>query len=318
MVLPRSPLQFAVVREDPRVEAMLIDELGCRRVLLVGSGGCTALALRGSHPAVGVTLVEPNPAQVAHVQRKLAALARFEAERFNVGNDDHEGLSECGNFERLFRVFRAVLDEFVLSAGERASRLVQPDAQWADVFAHPYWPVAFDLAFADAMLLTMFGPAAVQHAAPGSYPAWFRARIESGLRADDRPTNPWLHHVLLGRYLDDPAAWPPFLRQPPRDLRPFPVLPCTLQEVPSFAAFDLVQLSNVLDWLGDDECRLLAARLAEELPAGAAVLWRQLNDPRPLCEYFAPAFAFDVARDARLLARERSLFYDRVHAGIRR
>jgi len=315
-VLPVSPLQFAVVREDPRVEALLIEERRCRRVMVVGSGGCTALALRGWYPELEVVVVEPNPAQRAHLDRKLAALAALRPEAFNVGCAAPDGLSECGNFERLFRVFRAVLDEFVLPAAARAERLAAA-ASWDDVGAHPYWPVAFALAFADPMLRTMFGPAAVQHALPGSYPAYFRARVEVGLAAADRATNPWLHHLLLGQYLPDPAAWPPFLRRPPRDLRPFPVVASTLQDVPSFAGFDLVQLSNVLDWMTDADCRRLIARLGGELRPGAAVLWRQLNDPRPLRDDFASAFAFDATRDARLLAAERSLFYDQVHAGIR-
>jgi S-adenosylmethionine-diacylglycerol 3-amino-3-carboxypropyl transferase len=315
--LPRSPLQFAVVREDPRVEAMLIEERRPARVLLVGSGGCTALALRAWYPDLDITLIEPNAAQVAHVGRKLAALADFRPAAFNVGDDSPEGLSECGNFERLFRVFRGMLDLFVLEASERARRLADPRATWSDVFAHAYWPVAFDLAFADALLRTMFGPEAVQHAAPGSYPRYFQARLEAGLAAGDRTTNPWLHHVLLGCYREDPAAWPPFLRAPPRDRRPFAVVSARLVEAPSFAPFDLVHLSNVLDWMDDAACRRLAARLAAELRPGAAILWRQLNDPRPLRDYFAPAFAFDAAHDARLLAAERSLFYDQVHAGIR-
>jgi S-adenosylmethionine:diacylglycerol 3-amino-3-carboxypropyl transferase len=124
--------------------------------------------------------------------------------------------------------------------------------------------------------------------------------------------------VLLGRYLADRAAWPPFLQQPPRDLRPFAVLPHDLLAVDSFAAFDFVHLSNVLDWMDDGACRALADRLSRELRPGAAILWRQLNDPRPLAGYFAPAFALDAARDAELTASERALFYDQVHFGVRR
>lgn len=315
--LSRSPLQFAVVREDPRVEATLIAELQCASVLLVASGGCTALALRARCPDVDITLIEPNAAQVAHVARKLEALADLRPARFNVGDDARDGLSECGNFEGLFRTWRAVLDEFVVTKVDRARRLRDPNATWTDVCDHPYWPVAFALAFADPMLRTMFGPDAVQHAAPGSYPEYFRARIETGLASVDRTVNPWLHHLLLGCYSVEPEGWPPFLQQPPRDLRPFPVLGTTLMAAPPLVGFDLVQLSNVLDWMADADCRRLAARLAAELRPGAAVLWRQLNDHRPLREYFEPAFVFDDARDAHLLASERSLFYDRVHAGVR-
>lgn len=314
--LPIRPLQFAVVREDPRLEAALVRELGARRLLLVASGGCTALHLRAAAPDTEIVLVEPNPAQVAHVDAKLQALARFTPAAFNIGTDDPAALHECGNFERLFRVFRAVLDQFVVTADERRARCADPRADWRDVTTHRYWPVAFTTAFADELLLAMFGPAAVQHAVRGSYPGYFQRRLEAGLAAADRATNPWLHHVLLGHYLADEAAWPPFLRERPGDLRPFAVLPHDLLAVKSFADFDFVHLSNVLDWMDDAACRALADRLARELRPGAAILWRQLNDPRPLIGYFAPAFAFDAARDGELTTRERALFYDQVHLGV--
>jgi S-adenosylmethionine-diacylglycerol 3-amino-3-carboxypropyl transferase len=96
------------------------------------------------------------------------------------------------------------------------------------------------------------------------------------------------------------------------------VIATTFEQAPPFDGFDLVQLSNVLDWMDDAACARLAAHLAEELRPRSAVLWRQLNDPRPLAELFAPAFAIAPERDAELVALERSLFYDQVHLGIRR
>ncbi len=318
MIVPPTRLQFAVVREDPRLEAGIVHDRQPRRILLVASGGCTALHLRAQFPALDIVLVEPNPAQLAHVQRKLDALAKPDSALFNVGNEAPDGLHECGNFERLFRLFRAVLDLFVVPLAERRRRCADPQADWRDVIENPYWPVAFATAFSDEMLLAMFGRAAIQHARPGSYPGYFRQRLELGLVAADRATNPWLHHVLLGQYLEDRGAWPPFLQEPPRDRRPFPTLPCDLLRVASFAEFDFVHLSNVLDWMDDGACRTLAKRLGHELRPGAAVLWRQLNDPRDLVGCFGEAFTFDAARDAALAARERSLFYDQVHLALRR
>lgn len=316
---PPTRLQFAVVREDPRIEQELIAERRPQHALLIASGGCTALHLRRQFPELAITLVEMNPAQLAHVQRKLDALAApLAPARWNVGTDDPTALHECGNFERLFRLFRTVLDLFVLPADERARRCADPHANWDDVVQHPYWPVAFATAFGDEMLLAMFGPNAIQHAERGSYPAYFRRRIEAGLAADDRTHNPWLHHVLLGHYLPDAKAWPPFLQQPPRDLQPFPTIAQSLLDVPSFAPFDFVSLSNVLDWMDDAACRTLLQRLGTELRPGSTILWRQLNDPRHLIGHCAPAFAFDPGRDELLTRRERALFYDQVHAGTKR
>ncbi|MHC4377285.1 MAG: DUF3419 family protein, partial [Planctomycetota bacterium] len=87
-----NPLQFAVVREDPRVEFAVLERHPARRALLVASGGCTALALAARLPELELTLVDPNPAQLQWVERKvegLASLHRAEGRRaFNVECDD--------------------------------------------------------------------------------------------------------------------------------------------------------------------------------------------------------------------------------------
>src|SRR5688572_15564134 len=93
-----AELKFAVVREDPRLEAILVEETAARAVLLVASGGCTALTLKAASPSLDVVAFDFNPAQLAHVRRKIDAVAR----------GDHAaltgGLNQSGAFERLFLV----------------------------------------------------------------------------------------------------------------------------------------------------------------------------------------------------------------------
>jgi len=315
------PVQFAVVREDPRIEELVIREQGSRNALLIASGGCTALHLRAVLPDLQIELIDPNLAQLALVDRKLEALRGLDVEAahaspFNIGRGNADGLHECGNFERLFRLLRDALDSFVVDAEERLRRF-QSDSDWQDVTQHKYWPAAFASAFTDDLLIAMFGPDAVQHAVRGSYPSYFRQQLERGLQADDRAANPWLHHVLLGHYLEQPMAWPPYLREHHTDFGAFPTHQCPLLEMGSFATFDFAQISNVMDWMDEPSCRALAQRLCKELRPGAVVLWRQLNNSRDLTEYFAPHFAFSPERDAALTKGERSLFYNQVRCGIR-
>ncbi len=315
-----SPVQFAAVREDPRIELALLRDRPARHALLIASAGDTALALRAHCPDLALTLVEPNPAQKLHVLAKEAAwLAAEPPSVFNVGTDDPGGLSERGNFEALFRQLRAFLREFVAPASTFDAWFMERGAiaatAWA-VFGQPYWPVAFQLFFADPMLHAMFGPAATQHARPGSYPDYFRRAIERGLQRVDAFDNPYLQHVLLGRYMARRESWPEFLRLTPRPLRAT-WIDGTLEAVPSFAPFDFVDLSNVLDWSDRTQIDALARRLGHELRPGARVLWRQLNDPEDLEARFAPWFTFDAARAAELLASERSVFYDGLHLGTR-
>ena len=57
-LVARARVQFAVVREDPRIERALVEEHRPRRALLVASGGCTAMALRAWFPDLEVVLVD--------------------------------------------------------------------------------------------------------------------------------------------------------------------------------------------------------------------------------------------------------------------
>jgi S-adenosylmethionine-diacylglycerol 3-amino-3-carboxypropyl transferase len=316
-----NPLQFAVVREDPLLDAEVLQRHGCRRALLIASGGCTALALAGLVPDLELTLLDPNPAQLAHVGRKLEVLLGSDEgerlRRFNVEDDDPEGLSECGNFEALFRGLRAFLHDFVWPRDAWRRAFLEPAAARAlpeQVFAHPHWPVAFELFFSDALLHSLFGPAATQHAPPGSYPAYFRRLFERGLTRADAGSNPFLHHVFLGHYLGAAEALPQFLRRPPRAPR-LSFHQGALDADVDLGGFGFVGLSNVMDWMAPEEADRLLGQVRDQLQPGSVVMWRQLNNTRDLQRLLEGRFTFDEGRQRRLHARDRSLFYSSIHVG---
>ena len=323
-----NPVQFAVVREDPGLELEVLGnrERPARRALLVASGGCTALTLLAACPALRIVAVDPNPAQLRLVQDKLDALERADpqherARRFGVGHDDPTALSHCGNFESLFRGLAALVHDLVAPPDEIESWFDplrdDREARARAAFANRYWQVVFELFFADAMLEAMFTRAATQHAPRGSYPGYFRERIERGVLAEDAPTNRFVHHVLLGRYLDRDGARPPFLERPwPTDARDRLELRETdFDGVDSFADFDLIDLSNVLDWTDLDRGRRLLARIGHEASPDTTVLWRQLNNRTDRTGWLGPRVRFDPALDADRAGRERSRFYESVHCG---
>lgn len=315
-----NPIQFAVVREDPAIERALVDEVGAARVLLVASGGCTALSLAAERPGVAITVFDVNPAQLDLVRRKSEALARPDrARRFNVGTADPEGLSACGNFEALFRGLRRFIEDLVVPADELARAFDVPRSLSPTVdrlVGHRYWPVAFEVFFHDALLHAMFGEAATQHAPAGSYPRWFRAAFEGGLRRPDAFDNYFLHHVLLGHYLDRPAALPPYLRAP----APAPELEAVLGplgDVPDLSRFDVIALSNLTDWMTPAQIAELARGLRAARPGALCVL-RQLNNDVDLDAWLHDHWAPEEQLGASLLARDRSMFYRRVRVYRRR
>jgi len=310
-----NPIQFAVVREDPDVEATLIRRAAAKNALLIASGGCTALTLGAKYPDLGITLVDPNPAQLQLVRDKVTAL-RSGADCLNVEDTCPTGLNACGNFESLFRGLRLFIEDFVLPADELRALFVERRLYEAPerLFASPYWAVGFDLFFADSLLVTMFGPDAVQHAEPGSYPGYFRGVFERGLVAPEAHSNPFLHHVLLGCYLR--GCEPAYITLP-RAESSFTMICATLQQV-DVAPFDFVSLSNILDWTPPDGVRSLAGRLGDQLRSGATIVMRQLNNDADLEAAFGPRFDFDRELGAELTALDRSLFYCNILAATRR
>jgi S-adenosylmethionine-diacylglycerol 3-amino-3-carboxypropyl transferase len=315
-----AALKFAVVREDPEIESALCQRLGVRAVLTVASGGCTALTLAGRFPALSVTAFDLNPAQLAHVEAKRAAVARRDLPALNVGDPDPNGLNARGAFEGLFRVLRQAVVDLVVPA-ERLETLFDPATAPGEraaivdaMLASPYWPAVFTTAFNDGLLHAMFGPSATQHARPGSYPPYFQSAFSRGLRAPGSEHNPFLQHVFLGCYL--PADAPDYVRRVP--LPAVELVPGTLLDVPRLGRFQLFSLSNVFDWSDDALVAEWADALRRQAPPGSAVLLRQLNNQRDLRRFFSPEFTFDDPLGRELLAADRSLFYERIEVGVHR
>ncbi len=310
-----NPLQFAVVREDPAVELALLSDPAIDRALLIASGGCTALSLLSWRPELELTLVDFNPAQLELVQRKIGALADPSVgdTLWTVGCDAPNSLNGGGNFESLFRSLRRFIEEFIvprdelLTAFEGRAALALATRRLVE---HPYWPVAFELHFADSFLRAMFGDAAIQRAPATGYPAHFRAAFERGLGAPDALRNRFLHHLLLGHYLR--RELPPYLAQPPlTKIAPELVLG-RISDVADLASFGLISLSNICDWMDASEVRALAHTLNERAASGATLLLRVLGESPPLRAALGGDWEFDDALAERLHAQDQSLFYSQL------
>ena len=315
-------VQFAVVREDPKIEAELVCLHQVSEVLLIASGGCTALTLQALFPDLRLTLLDLNPAQLELIKKKRQALTdtNIRPHAFNIGTSDSRGLNQCGNFESLFRGLREFIFDLVVDKEQvRALFEERGGLKRATelLFSNRYWPVAFDLFFSDSLLNTMFGPNATQHAKPGSYPKYFQKLFEKGLMSDQAFDNYFLHHVFLGYYLDRPTSLPHYLTVSPPDYH-FQMVEGTLDQVSDLGCFDLISLSNIMDWMSPADITTLLVKLQNQMKSGAIVLYRQLNNPIDLETEFGDSFQFDPALGNRLLEAERSLFYSSIHVGKKR
>jgi S-adenosylmethionine-diacylglycerol 3-amino-3-carboxypropyl transferase len=311
-----------VVREDPNIEIALINKFKVQNPLMVGSGGCTALAVASVFPGMRLCLIEPNIHQIALIKSKVAALQRNKRasieESFSIERIDKKNSSfiECGNFESLFKQFRAFLHEFVATdTNLRYMIQKKSPAAWKRVFQNPYWSVAFDLFFSDSMLRAMFGPTAVQHGQAGSYPNHFRQVIEQGLTKNDGH-NYFLHHIFLGHYLRKKSSLPVYLQHVP-DIFNVQYLNSTAVDVYSYEAYDFVSLSNIFDWSNESEIRLVANKLVSELRPGSVLVFRQLNNTKSFIKFFGNHLVWQKTLEKKLLSKDRSMFYSSLHIGVK-
>ncbi|CAO4839716.1 MAG: hypothetical protein CNLJKLNK_00869 [Holosporales bacterium] len=298
-----NPIQFSVVREDPVIEEKIIQKYNYKKILLIGSGGCTAFHLKSIVDNLDITLIDGNPFQLDLIKNKQAALnQKVDLQKFNVGTSNPLNFNACGNFESLFSMWRKFINEFVATYDDLMDVVLKnrmPDF----IFKNPYWKTSFELFFSDNLLVTMFTENAIQHAGKGSYPSYFKNVFETGLLREDKATNYFLHHLLFGCYLEH--ALPLYLTSK----KMFSIDTFCLakaQDFKNYAEFDLISFSNIFDWMSKDDSIPFLVSVQKNLKKGASILLRQLNNDN--------VYLFDESfnRYNINLKDDRSLFYNTI------
>lgn len=316
-------IKFAVVREDPLIEQSIIERISPKNVLMVASGGCTALSLKSLFPNVNFILFDSNPNQIQLVKNKIKALENYNndsnnnafKEQFNIGFCNPEGLNNSGEFESLFRCFREFLTAFILSKQNINDIFVGPKTLskkiLMDLLNNKYWPVAFDLFFSNELLLAIFGPDAIQHAKPNSYPRYFQKIFENGFHKADFTKNYFLHHVFLGYYLSSTNSMPYYFQNRANSIE-LEYINGQLLEIENISKFELISLSNIFDWMPENAVLNHLKYLENNLLPRSFIIFRQLNNSK---DYSNKIRGFkshtQLARD--LLAKDRSLFYNKIN-----
>ena len=347
------PLGFAQVREDPAIDETIVNLAGSEvRVLMVASGGCTAALLAASPRVAHLHLVDPNPAQIALARLKLGLLAdsdtnarlrllghaemraedrarqivaRLTGLNYSadaLGPEDRvaqAGPDGAGRYEHLFAELRRVLCETQPQI-EELLKLRNPLEQAKRVASNTPLGMALDLAFREVMalpnLVALFGEGATRNPQM-PFADHFALQTRRILGSQPAAENSYLSQMLLGRFANGAEhAW---LRAAP------PVrFPRITWEVDSMISalssvdekFDVVHLSNILDWLSPDSVKKTLDLALAALRPGGWLTIRQLNstlDIRALGENIA----WEPDLSKRMLSEDRSFFYRAIHVGRR-
>jgi S-adenosylmethionine-diacylglycerol 3-amino-3-carboxypropyl transferase len=253
VVLPGASedrLYFAQVREDARVELAALDVQATDRVVVVSSGGCTALSLLGAG-AREVHAIDVNRAQNHLVELKAAAvcaLARetviaflggqpmpghrrvelYRALRFRLTPDARaywdarprdmaRGVINAGVSERFIRLVSWFV-RHVVQTPDRVERLLacrtmeEQQRLFASEWNNRRWRWLFDALLNKWSMSRAFDPQFFASAGQTSFAGHFRALADHALTGIPIADNYFVHHMLSGRYpVTEPDGVPPYL-----------------------------------------------------------------------------------------------------------
>ena len=237
-----SPIRFSQVREDPRLDLELVNELPADASgVMIASGGDTAALLRSRSKLRHLHLVDPNPAQLALTRLKLEiqqsemprdrTLSILGHREMNPDERFHEverllgtlkispetlgpaemvgalGPDHVGRYELLFAELRRQIHQ-----GETGPELYRwlnemlPAKAAQMIQPNSKLGRAIDRAFDDVMaienLIHLFGEDATQNPRL-SFARHFADQTRQSLRQFAPASNPFLWQIFAGRFPDD-------------------------------------------------------------------------------------------------------------------
>jgi S-adenosylmethionine-diacylglycerol 3-amino-3-carboxypropyl transferase len=319
-------------------------------VVMIASGGCTAAYLASLPSVRRLHLVDAGAAQLGLTRLKLRLLANSpderkallghtpmdaEVRRTRLAELGQElelsdrlfgepaavarlGPDHAGRYELVFAALQADLSDV---RNELAELLGLDDTAAQTAAAAPSTALgrrldeAVDRVMSLPNLVALFGRDATNNAAE-PFSRHFARRIRHALATLPAADNPFLWQMLTGRYSPREAA--PWLEVATPARLPRLTFECRFmadalrESAPE--SFDMVHLSNIVDWLSVDDARETLEAAWRVLRPGGRVLIRQLNSSLDI-RALGSSFQWLREESDALHATDRSFFYRALHLG---
>lgn len=310
---------FAVNREDHYVEYDVINRLDPNRMLMIGSGGCIALSIKTTYPDLDLNVIDVNPHQLTHINKKSKAVQCSDLKELNVRTKDDSCLNQAGKFEIMFQELR---DSFIELVSNKKEVLSFFDSDMSDIsrsiilekwMNHNNISTPFQNVFNDKNINKVFSDEATKHGSPGSYISYMKNKILTGLNKKDSHLNPFLQHIFLGYYQSDNAF--PYMKS--KNKLDIPMTEGSILNLDNIYSYDVVSLSNIFDWSSDTIVKT-HARYLSQMKKGSAIIIRQINNHKNWIEIFNDYFTEDKNFDSYWQEHDRSMFYDHIRLFIRK
>jgi len=351
----KNPIAFSIVREDSEQDLAIIKHYFSEQkvsMAMVASGGCTAALLAAQAPLNDLTLVDPNPAQLALSKLKLQLLflppkKRMEIlgyipmkadERATIVNGylhaldinpalfgdieaiTQNGIDNEGRYEKVFEALRAHLAPYQqeLEALFSATSIDEQVKMLAlECPLGKALDEAFDTIMAQDNLVVIFGEKATANRVQ-DFSRHFAQRVRTYIAHHRAFSSPWLAHMLLGRFYGDTVfPWLTTVQE-----HPLPSIEYYQGFMNDFLAntqpeqYEVIHLSNILDWLTPQEAKTILDLAYRALKPGGIVIIRQLNSNVDIPE-IGSIFNWDTQTSQDFLDNDRSFFYRNFFIGCK-
>lgn len=348
MKWPGSDIAFSQVREDPLIEHEVIEKIFTYKkqpldILLIGSGGCTALGLLHLPYVKSVSCIDANDAQLQLIKLRYTIQKNFDKQHQQIllgisGKSEERvalwdklqtvltkeqqqywqknraqiifGVNRVGKFEELFR-------ELVQVCNDQLGFLAIDDPQKA--INHKNWQQCFDIVFEREKLATTFGRAAVDYSMSKSFADHFSAVFAQALLRYPRGTNYFVDQIWLESYCRGESGIPPYLDKTEPGKAPLHLYQGTfLSQIQSIGKkWDIIQTSNISDWMPIPEMKQMFEIVKQCLTDSGALIGRRLNGDHILSDIVKASFHSNNDFNKHLWETDRSYFYSEVVIGFR-
>ncbi|MFN5398643.1 MAG: DUF3419 family protein, partial [Pseudanabaena sp.] len=194
---------------------------------------------------------------------------------------------------------------------------------------HPQWRILFEQVFERERLVQTFGEAAVNYSMDRSFGEHFADVFAQALQRFNPNENYFLTQVWGDRYTDNLAGEgvPLYLQESAQkniwalgverlQLHQGAFID-RLQQLAEVEGFDLIQFSNISDWMPLSDLHQMLTDAIACLKSGGAIIGRRLNGDHHLAAVMAEHIAVDHNLSQELLSSDRSFFYREVVVGFR-
>lgn len=312
---------FAQVREDAAVEvAALATRSRGESAFCIGSGGCTAFSLLTCAPS-RLAVVDVNPAQVALLELKLAALAQLGyAELLRCFNTDARphyaglrsflcgeasafwdarqpllarGLNHGGIVERKLRSVMRLFLPLLVGRGPidrlfRAPDLTTQRALYRRHWDNWRWRWLFRIALSRPILRLAYGKPFVGQV-PAGFATLIKERVDAAFTETAIATNGYLWQTFRGSYPPGEQGLPLYLQaeQHPVVRAGLPRITLATGDAAGWlerqppASIGFFALSNILEVTRRDYPVRLAAAIVAAAKPGAVICLRSIFPPGP-------------------------------------